>query len=146
MLMDWRSTSAGRFMDRSSRDPRLHQPPSERWLSSIVLYALGYFNEQLRATAAANASYSQAAAACPDYCFPSRLDELLVLQRQWWQTRGFAAAYYLGNLLYDRRRHHEAIWLWERSAQLDPSFSVVWRNLGVGYFTCWAMPLVHGPH
>ena len=44
------------------------------------------------------------------------------------------AAYYLGNLLRDRRRHQEAIELWERSAQLDRSFSVVWRNLGIAYF------------
>ena len=44
------------------------------------------------------------------------------------------APYYLGNLLYDRRRHDEAIRLWERSARLDPAFSVVWRNLGIGYF------------
>ena len=44
------------------------------------------------------------------------------------------APYYLGNLLYDRRRHEEAIGLWERAARLDPGFSVVWRNLGIGYF------------
>ncbi len=44
------------------------------------------------------------------------------------------AAYYLGNLFYDRRRHREAIELWERSAALDASLSVVWRNLGIGYF------------
>jgi tetratricopeptide (TPR) repeat protein len=37
-------------------------------------------------------------------------------------------------LLYDRRRHREAICLWEQSAQLDPSLSVVWRNLAIGYF------------
>ena len=33
------------------------------------------------------------------------------------------APYYLGNLLYDRRRHAEAIRLWERSAKLDPETS-----------------------
>jgi tetratricopeptide (TPR) repeat protein len=37
-------------------------------------------------------------------------------------------------LLYDRRRHHEAIRLWEKSAKLDPDFSIVWRNLGIGRF------------
>jgi tetratricopeptide (TPR) repeat protein len=44
------------------------------------------------------------------------------------------APYYLGNLLYDRRRHEEAIGLWERAAQLDPGFSIAWRNLGIAYF------------
>jgi tetratricopeptide (TPR) repeat protein len=44
------------------------------------------------------------------------------------------APYYLGNLLYGRRRHREAIALWERASRLDPTYSVVWRNLGIGYF------------
>ncbi len=48
--------------------------------------------------------------------------------------RDARARYYLGNLLYDRRRHSEAISLWEQSSRLDLSFSVVWRNLGIGYF------------
>ncbi len=40
----------------------------------------------------------------------------------------------LGNLFYDRRRHAEGDPAWERSAGLDPSFSIVWRNLGIGWF------------
>jgi tetratricopeptide (TPR) repeat protein len=44
------------------------------------------------------------------------------------------APYYLGNLLYDRRRHREAIAMWQRSAKVDPHFSIPWRNLGIGYF------------
>jgi tetratricopeptide (TPR) repeat protein len=48
--------------------------------------------------------------------------------------RDAKAPYYLGNLLYDRRRHQEALRWWEQSARLDPRFSIVWRNLGIGYF------------
>jgi tetratricopeptide (TPR) repeat protein len=44
------------------------------------------------------------------------------------------APYYLGNLLYDRRRYQEAIAHWERATSLDPSFPTAWRNLGFGYF------------
>jgi tetratricopeptide (TPR) repeat protein len=44
------------------------------------------------------------------------------------------APYYLGNLLYDRRRHQEAIELWERATKLDPSQPITWRNLGFGYY------------
>ena len=44
-----------------------------------------------------------------------------------------SAPYYLGNLLYDKRRHEEAIALWERSVGNDPAFSTPWRNLGIGY-------------
>src|SRR5260370_19495875 len=50
------------------------------------------------------------------------------------------APYCLGNLLYDRRRHEEAIRLWERSARLDPNFSIVWRNLGIGWFNIRRQP------
>src|SRR5258708_2701797 len=50
------------------------------------------------------------------------------------------APYYWGNLLYDRRRHEEAIRLWERSAELDPNFSIVWRNLGIGWFNMRRQP------
>jgi tetratricopeptide (TPR) repeat protein len=41
------------------------------------------------------------------------------------------APYYLGNLLYDRRRYLEAIDLWRRSARLDPDFATVHRDLGM---------------
>lgn len=101
----------------------------------IVLYTIGYFHEQLHDPDTAHAAYSQAAAASPDYCFPSRLDELLILQNALAANPADArCAYYLGNLLYDRRRHREAISLWEQSVRLDPSFSVVCRNLGIAYF------------
>jgi tetratricopeptide (TPR) repeat protein len=80
-------------------------------------------------------SLRQAAQASPDYCFPSRLEEMLVLQFVMQENpRDARACYHLGNLLYDRRRHREAIEKWERSAVLDPTFSIVWRNLGIGYF------------
>jgi tetratricopeptide (TPR) repeat protein len=83
----------------------------------------------------AQESLAAAAEASPDYCFPSRLEEMLVLQFAIEANPPDAhARYYLGNLLYDRRRHREAIALWEQSALLDPTFSVMWRNLGIGYF------------
>ncbi len=50
------------------------------------------------------------------------------------------APYYLGNLFYDRRRHVEAIELWERSAKLNGQFAIVWRNLGIGYFNILKQP------
>lgn len=101
----------------------------------ILLYALGYFCQQLGDNVGANTAYSRAAAACPDYCFPSRLEEMLFLEAALARNPADSrASYYLGNFLYDRRRHREAIRFWEQSARLDPSFSVVWRNLGIAYF------------
>jgi tetratricopeptide (TPR) repeat protein len=101
----------------------------------IVLYALAHFYGQIGDTSTADKFSCEATQASPDYCFPSRLEELIILQAAVSsKPRDARAPYYLGNLLYDRRRHREAITLWGQSARLDPSFSVVWRNLGIGYF------------
>lgn len=101
----------------------------------MVSYALGHFLELRGDAPGAMAAFSEAAEAAPDCCFPSRLEESIILQAAVAANpTDPRAPYYLGNLLYDRRRHREAIELWERSAKLDPSFSVVWRNLGIAYF------------
>ena len=50
------------------------------------------------------------------------------------QKAAARAPLYLGNLLYDRRRHGDAIAQWERSATLDPTLAVTHRNLAIAYF------------
>ncbi|SFM42113.1 Tetratricopeptide repeat-containing protein [Pleomorphomonas diazotrophica] len=81
-------------------------------------------------------SYLAAAAeASPDYCFPARLEDIAALEAAIGANPADGRApCYLGNLLYDRRRHAEAIVLWEKSVAIDPSWSIPWRNLGIGYF------------
>ena len=44
------------------------------------------------------------------------------------------APYYLGNLFYDKLQWQESLALWEMSAQADPSFATVWRNLSLVYY------------
>jgi tetratricopeptide (TPR) repeat protein len=101
----------------------------------MLLYAMGYFHERRGDRAAAKASYNRASAATPDYCFPNRLEEMRFLQAALKANpEDTRAAYYLGNLFYDRRRHHEAIALWEQAAKFPPALSIVWRNLGIAYF------------
>jgi tetratricopeptide (TPR) repeat protein len=69
------------------------------------------------------------------HVFPSRIEEQLVLESAIAASPSDARApYYLGNLLYDRRRHREAISQWERATALDPSFPTAWRNLGIAYY------------
>lgn len=77
-------------------------------------------------------AYSRAAAANPDYCFPARLEDIAVLEAA--PAEDARAAYYLGNLLYDRRRHREAVAQWERAAKLDPANAIAHRNLGIAAF------------
>ncbi|HWA24833.1 MAG TPA: DUF5107 domain-containing protein [Lacunisphaera sp.] len=82
-----------------------------------------------------------AAKAPPDYCFPARLEEIAILEFAIQANpRDARAPFYLGNLFYDRRRHREAIALWERAVKLEPGNAVAWRNLGLGYFNILRQP------
>lgn len=79
--------------------------------------------------------------AAPDYCFPARLEEIHVLEFAIASNpRDARAPYYLGNLLYDRRRHREAIARWQQAVRLEPSNAIVWRNLGIGCFNVLGRP------
>lgn len=70
-----------------------------------------------------------------DYCFPSQLEQLLVLEATVARHPDAGPAHYLlGNLLYDAKRYAEAIAAWERAAALMPQFAITWRNLGIAYF------------
>ncbi|HEY2822427.1 MAG TPA: DUF5107 domain-containing protein [Candidatus Acidoferrum sp.] len=101
----------------------------------MVLYTLAAFRARVGDVASADRAWAEAAIASPDYCFPNRLEELLVLEAAIAARPNDARSpYYLGNLLYARRRHDDAIGMWERATQLDPSFSIAWRNLGIAYF------------
>ena len=116
--------------------------PDQSWgAKPLVHYTLGWLHEKMGNTKAAKKSFKTAAALPPDYCFPSRLEEIAILEAAMQSNPQDAKSpYYLGNLLYDRRRHVEAITLWEKSARLDGSFSIVWRNLGIGYFNISKKP------
>jgi len=117
--------------------------PDPRDLGALPLihYTLGWLHNQCGNTRLALAAFKKAAALPPDYCFPVRLEEIKILESAMkTNPRDPRAPYYLGNLFYDRRRHVEAIELWEHSTTLDPTLSVVWRNLGIGYFNVCRQP------
>jgi len=116
--------------------------PDQSWGAlPLVHYTLGWLCTELGDHAPALQHFRAAAAQPPDYCFPARLEEIAILELAMRQNpRDARAPYYLGNLLYDRRRHAEAIRYWEQSARLDPHFAIVWRNLGIGYFNIAKKP------
>jgi tetratricopeptide (TPR) repeat protein len=101
----------------------------------MLLYALGYFCARNGDAAAALEHYREAATAPADYCFPARLEEMIVLEAALAANlEDPRAAYYLGNLLYDKQRYDEAIRAWQRACELDPDFSIPWRNLGLAAY------------
>ena len=68
----------------------------------------------------------------PDWFFPSRLWDYRILSDLWKRgDRSRNVAYGLGNFLYDRKRHEEALAMWKVAVKADPSFATAWRNLGV---------------
>ncbi len=90
---------------------------------------------------AARQQLSLARAARPDHVMPARLEELALLS--WAIERDpddARAYYYLGNLLYDRRRHGEAIAAWRTAARLEPGHATVQRNLGIAEFNVLRRP------
>ncbi len=107
----------------------------------LVAYYRAWIAQALGDKIVAKARLKAASAAGSDYCFPARVEEIAILQHAMAvNPRDARAPYYLGNLLYDRRRFAEAVGLWERSTRLDAKFSVAWRNLGIGYFNTLKKP------
>ena len=125
-----------------SAQPTRGDLPDQSWgAQPLVQYTLGWLHQKRGDAKSALRHFKRAAALPSDYCFPSRLEEIAILEAAMRsQPDDAKAPYYLGNLLYDRRRHADAIALWERSTRLAPRFSIAWRNLGIGYFNVRHQP------
>ncbi|WP_321447860.1 DUF5107 domain-containing protein [uncultured Cohaesibacter sp.] len=109
-------------------------PPSASGTEPLMHYYAAYFADQLGLHDEADRQRQYARKANSDYCFPNRLEEIAILKAAIAADATDAMApYYLGNLFYDKRRHKEAISLWEQSVENQPKFSIPWRNLGIGY-------------
>ncbi len=69
------------------------------------------------------------------YCFPNKLEELEALEIALkTNPKNGMAAYYLGNLYYDKLQFNKAKDLWEQASLLLPDFPTVWRNLALVYY------------
>lgn len=125
------------------RDPSCRGDlPDQNWgTAPLIAYTLGWLWERRGDDGVAGEWRRRGRALSPDYCFPARLEEIEVLETALDADPTDArAAYYLGNLLYDRRRHEDAMRWWRRSAALDPTFATVWRNLGIANFNVRSRP------
>ncbi|MDR3752024.1 MAG: DUF5107 domain-containing protein [Terracidiphilus sp.] len=107
----------------------------------MLWYTLSWLAAWLGHKRASRQYAAKAEAASPLYCFPARLEEMLVLEDAIERNpRAARAHYYLGNLYYDKRRYHDAIRCWRRSVALDSGFSIPLRNLGIAEFN-----VLHNP-
>lgn len=92
--------------------------------SQLTWYALAWLTNSA-------ALLEQARELSPDYFFQARLHDQIVLE--WALAQPGAdrnAAYALGNFYFDRKRHEDAIAVWEKT----PPFATVCRNLGIAYW------------
>ncbi|TXC92663.1 DUF5107 domain-containing protein [Metabacillus litoralis] len=101
----------------------------------IIHYTIGYLYSKLKQHDQAQYYRRIGNQASSDYCFPNSLFELIVLEDAIAANpEDSKACYYLGNLLYDKKRYKEAIKLWETSREIEPSFATVHRNLALAYY------------
>ncbi|MCB1133772.1 MAG: tetratricopeptide repeat protein, partial [Verrucomicrobiae bacterium] len=103
--------------------------PLER--TAMTAYAIAWLKSRVGATDA-RASLESARSSPADHFFPSRLDEMDLLEWALAQPGDDSlAAYGLGNLLFDKRRHADAIACWDRAAASGTNIPQVHRNLGI---------------
>ncbi len=127
-------TEAARILESAS-------PESLSGTAPLVYYYRAWIYDLEGDKRAALASVRAAEKAATDYCFPARLEEIGILQRAIDALpTGARARYYLGNLLYDRRRHRDAVVQWELSVRRDATNAIAWRNLGIGYYNVMGLP------
>lgn len=101
----------------------------------MICYYTAYYKAQMGDGEGGEEALRTAVSAPSDYCFPNRLEDISVLEWAADQNRADAKArYYLGNLWYDKYQYEKARNLWECSAEIDPNFPTVWRNLSLVYF------------
>jgi tetratricopeptide (TPR) repeat protein len=107
--------------------------PLER--SVMTAYAEAWLKAAAGDAKSAQALLASAREQSPDYCFPSRLHEMLVLEWALSQKGGGRnAGYGLGNFYFDKKRHEAAIDAWEAAREADSEFATVHRNLGIAYW------------
>ena len=76
----------------------------------------------------------------PACCFPNRVIEQQILQANMMlgaeklEDAPAMAHYYLGELLYDKKRYKEAVENWQTCTELKPDFAPAHRNLSIAYY------------
>lgn len=101
----------------------------------LIYYYLSYYYRLLGRKDRANEYRLLGEAAEFIGCFPHRLNDIIVLESAISEYEGdWRARYYLGCLLYDKKRYDEAIACWESSASINGKFPTAHRNLALAYY------------
>jgi tetratricopeptide (TPR) repeat protein len=107
--------------------------PDRAHLSPLIYYDLAYFADKLGQHRKAAEHRATARSLASDYVFPFQAEAIEVLEAAMKaDPHDSRAPYYLGNLLFDWQPE-EAVRLWERAAELEPSLAMVHRNLAIAW-------------
>ena len=101
----------------------------------LSLYYKAYYTGKLNKDEKAFKLLKKAELCCPDCCFPTSIEDILVLSYALNRNpEGAKAHYYLGNLYYDKKQYSVSKKLWEKSIALDDTYPTVLRNLAIEYY------------
>lgn len=101
----------------------------------MLYYYLGWFACKKNEIKKAVEYFRYASSLKADFCFPNRIEDVLVLQTAIELNADDAKAnYYLGNFWYDKRQYKHARLCWETSVKIDNTFPTVLRNLSLAYY------------
>jgi tetratricopeptide (TPR) repeat protein len=101
----------------------------------MLFYMSGYYASLQGDDSEARRYFELGSQEHADCCFPNSLDSLLALQSAMNLNPADAcAAYYLGNLWYDKQQVPEAMECWQHARRAASRFPTVHRNLALAYF------------
>jgi tetratricopeptide (TPR) repeat protein len=116
----------------------------------MIAYFMGYYHAQLGNKEEAKKHYNVGQKMPKDYCFPNRLEEVVVLKAVMASEKTDATApYYWGNFWYAARQYAEAKTCWETSIKLNDNNAICHRNLALLYYNKTnekALALTHLEH
>ncbi len=98
----------------------------------ICWYMLGFVYAQIKDINKSVEAFDNGEKCCPDCCFPNRIEEIRILESAIdILPQAPMAHYYLGNLLYDKKRYKEAAVHWEVAVKEKGDLSSAYRNLAI---------------
>lgn len=108
---------------------------NSREVYPLIHYYLAYCSLQKGETEKAEQRIQAGEQADSGTCFPHRLEDIQVLEAVQAQSEETPmAAYYLGNLWYDKKQYENAVKCWEKTAAQKPQFPTAHRNLALAYY------------
>lgn len=101
----------------------------------MAAYFMGWYSEKNGDSLAASKWYEKAQKLRMDYCFPNRLEEVVVLEAAIQSNpKDSIATYLLGNFWYAFRQYDEAKKCWELSIKYESQNPICYRNLALLYY------------